>query len=128
MGKKSTYTGASPRDIATDLMDRFITKNDRKKRSHLHQHGQQRMESLPIELQPLKAQLEYYDTNRDRLLFEQKYPCYSVWRNDVIDKSGVYPSSFNTQAKQYRDELRELYQNQTSVREAVNFLKSNGIY
>lgn len=128
MGKKSAYTGASPRDIATDLMDRFITKNDRKKRSHLYQHGQQRMESLPIELQPLKAQLEYYDTNRDRILFERKYPCYSDWRNDVIDKSGVYPSSFNIQAKQYRDELRELYQNQTSVREAVNFLKSNGIY
>ncbi len=128
MGKKSAHTGMSPKDISVNAMDKFISRNDRKRDYELQQPGRRKSDSIPIELWPLKDQIDYYDQNRSAILFMRKYPSYSVWRDAVMDATNVYPSTFITFIYPHRDMMQTMYAKQTPIREAVDRLRSLGVY
>lgn len=128
MGKKSAHTGMSPKDISVNAMDKFIARNDRKKELQVQRVGRYKDDSLPIDIWPLKDQLEYFDQHRDSIRFNQTYPSYSIWRDAVMDASGVYPSTFITFILPHKELMRSMYESQTSVREAVSRIRSVGVY
>jgi hypothetical protein len=128
MGKKSAHTGMSPKDISVNAMDKFISRNDRIREQDFQQLGRYKHEDRPVELWPLRDQLDYYDTNLDAIVYQSKYPSYSIWRDSVMDASKVYPSTFITFIYPHRELMKTMYAEKTSVREAVDRLRTLGVY
>lgn len=128
MGKKSAHTGMSPKDISVNAMDKFISRNDRKREQDFQRLGRYKHEDLAIELWPLEDQIEYHDKNRESIAYQSKYPSYSIWRDSVMDASKVYPSTFITFIYPHRDLMKTMYAAKTSVAEAVDRLRTLGVY
>ena len=128
MGKKAAHTGMSPKDISVNAMDKFISRNDRKREIEFQRLGRYKHESQAIDLWPMQDQIDYYEKNAERLRFQRTYPSYSVWRQAVLDKSGVYPSTFITFTAPHREMMRNMYAAQTSIAEAVDRLRTLGVY
>jgi hypothetical protein len=128
MGKKAAHTGMSPKDISVNAMDKFISRNDRRRNIEFQRLGRYRHEDQPVELWPLTDQINYYEQNSTSIKFKHEYPSYSIWRDAVMDASKVYPSTFTTFITPHRELMRTMYANQTSVREAVDRLRSIGVY
>ena len=64
MSKKSTI-GQSPKDRSIDIMDRFIKKNERRNKHKEHLPGRRKDKDVPIDLWPLKDQMEYWENQTD---------------------------------------------------------------
>ncbi len=128
MGKRSVHTGMSPKDISINAMDKFISRNDRKRDDEFQRLGRYRHEDQPVDLWPLPDQIEHYDRNRASIVFHLDYPSYSVWRDEVMDATRVYPSTFITFITPHRELMKTMYASQTSVREAADRLRNLGVY
>lgn len=128
MGKKSAHTGMSPKDISINAMDKFISRNDRKRDSDFQRLGRYCHEDQPVDIWPLQDQINFYDTNKQRIVFELDYPSYSVWRDQVMDTTGVYPSTFLTFIMPHRELMKTMYATQIPVREAAGQLRNLGVY
>lgn len=128
MGKKAAHTGESPKDRSINLMDKFITRNDRRNKHKEQLPTRRKDPSVPFNLWPLKDQIDHMDNRSEAQVFSDKYPSYSYWYDAVKKASGVYPLTFTDWTSKYRTELRELFDNNTSVRSAVSFLQKRGIY
>ena len=65
MGKKAAHTGMSPKDISVNAMDKFISRNDRKREIEFQRLGRYKHESQAIDLWPMQDQIDYYEKNCD---------------------------------------------------------------
>lgn len=128
MGKKAAHTGESPKDRSINLMDKFITRNERRNKHNEILPARRKDPSVPFNLWPLKDQLDHMTNRTEAELFTEKYPSYSYWYDAVKKASGMYPITFIDCTGKYKTELRELFYKSTSVRSAVSFLQDRGIY
>tara|TARA_R110002167_G_scaffold1174_1_gene4990 strand:+ start:925 stop:1311 length:387 start_codon:yes stop_codon:yes gene_type:complete len=128
MGKKDGYSGESPKDRAVNLMDKFISRNDRRNKHKDVLPARRKSPDVPFNLWPISDQIEYMENRTDAQKFVESYPSYSYWYDAVKKASGVYHITFTDWVGKYKTELRELYDNNTSVKSAVAFLQKQGIY
>ena len=125
MGKRG-YQGDSPKDRATNIMDKFIQRSDRKAAQQEIKPLRRKDPNIPMELWPLKDQIEYWDNRTPEQIFRYKYT-YSSWYNEVLDKSGMYPITFRDCVAKHKSRLQELFNQCTSTREAVSTLQKENI-
>jgi len=128
MGKKDGYSGESPKDRAVNLMDKFISRNDRRNKHKDVLPARRKSPDVPFNLWPISDQIEYMENRTDAQKFVESYPSYSYWYDAIKKASGVYHITFTDNVGKYKTELRELYDNNTSVKDAVAFLQKRGIY
>jgi len=128
MGKKAAHSGQSPKDRSINLMDKFITRNERRNKHKEQLPGRRKDPNVPFDLWPLKDQLEYMDNRTEEQIFDEKYPAYSFWYDSVKNASGVYPLTFTDWVSKYKPELQEMFEKKTPVKLAVTFLQKRGIY
>lgn len=126
MGKRGGYHGESPADKSINAMDKFIRKSERVQQSN--ERSGKKISREDLDRSSLKAQLDYYNNRTDADIFDEKYPAYSYWYDDVRTKSGVHPRTFNEWTVKYKPMLQDMYANKTSARDAVNELRKLGIY
>tara|TARA_Y100000385_G_C12580881_1_gene420414 strand:+ start:27 stop:410 length:384 start_codon:yes stop_codon:yes gene_type:complete len=125
MGKKG-YQGESPKDRATNIMDKFIQRSDRKAAQQETKPLIRKDPNIPMDLWPLKDQLEYWDNRTPKQLFQYKYT-YSSWYDEVLDKSGMYPITFRDCVSKHQSRLQELFNECTSTIETVLTLQKEKI-
>ena len=125
MGKKAAHSGESPKDRSMNLMDKFITKNERRNKHQEMLPGRRKDTNIPFHLWPLKDQIDYIDNRSDAERFDTKYPVYSTWIDKVQSRTGVYPRTFIDLTSKIQPELKDLFNKKTSVRDAVELLKKN---
>ena len=128
MGKKDAISGESPKDRAMNKMEKFITRNERRNKHKDQLPARIKDQSIPIDLWPLKDQLEYYKNRSPLDRFMDKYPSYSEWLAAVQQKSNMYPITFTDFTSKLKPDLLELYATGTSVLHAVSFLQKRGVY
>jgi arginyl-tRNA--protein-N-Asp/Glu arginylyltransferase len=128
MGKKSAHSGESPKDRSINIMDKFITRNTNRERNNPVKTGRRKDPNIPVNLWPLKDQIEYWASRTDADRFDEQYPVYSYWITEVQKKSGVYPTTFTDFTKKLKPHLQEMFENKTSVRDAVSELRKHGVY
>lgn len=128
MGKKAAHTGMSPKDISANAMDKFISRNDRKRQIEFQRLGRYKHEEKPVDLWPLQDQIEWFEENKERVKFDYHYPSYAAWRTEVMDRTGVYPSTFITFTAPHRETMKTMFAKRTSTREAADRLRALGIY
>lgn len=126
MGKRGGYHGESPADKSINAMDKFIRKSERVQQSN--ERSGKKISREDLDRSSLKAQLDYYNNRTDADIFDEKYPAYSYWYDDVRSKSGVHPRTFGEWTVKYKPMLQDMYANKTSVRDTVNELRKLGIY
>ena len=128
MGKKDGYSGESPKDRAVNLMDKFISRNDRRNKHKDVLPARRKSPDVPFNLWPMSDQIEYMENRTEAQLFTEKYPSYSYWYDAVKKASGLYHITFTDWTSKYKTELKELYDNNTPVKSTVTFLQNLGIY
>jgi hypothetical protein len=120
------YQGESPKDRAINIMDKFIQRTDRKNIQQERQTLRRKDPNVPIELWPLKDQIEYWENRTEEQEFFQKYT-YSSWYNEVLTKSGMYSITFRDCVAKHKNRLQELFKQCTSTRDAVSLLQKENI-
>tara|TARA_R110000751_G_scaffold149106_1_gene254002 strand:- start:321 stop:707 length:387 start_codon:yes stop_codon:yes gene_type:complete len=128
MGKKSAHTGESPKDRSVNMMDKFITRNERRNKRQDVLPGRRKDPNVPINLWPLKDQIEYWDSRNDADRFIDKYPSYSYWIKAVQIRTAVHPRTFVDFTLKLKPELEVMYSNKTEIRDTVEYLRKNGVY
>ena len=128
MGKKGAHSGMSPKDISALAMDRFIQRNDRIRSAEERLPGRRKDRNIPVDLWPLKDQIEYWENRTDMDRFLDEFPTYSTWYEHVKRESGVYPATFIDFTKHLGELMRELYAQGLKPRLAVLELRKHGVY
>jgi hypothetical protein len=128
MGKKSAHTGMSPKDRSINIMDKFIAKNANRAKNQPVLSSRRKDPNIPIHMWPLKDQIEYWDSKTLSDWFDDKYPAYSFWIEEVQQESGVHPSFFTDCALKLKPVLTEMFEQKTAVKEAVRELRKHGVY
>jgi hypothetical protein len=128
MGKKSAYSGESAKDRSINLMDRFISKSDNRQKQIPKLPGRRKDPNIPVDLWPLKDQIEYWETRTDTDRFNDVYSAYSTWYDAVKTQSGVYHRTFIEFTSNLKSEMRTMWENKTSPKEAVSLLRKKGVY
>jgi hypothetical protein len=126
MGKRGGYHGESPADRSINAMDKFIRKSERVQQSN--ERNGKKISVEDLERKSLKEQLDYYNNRTEADIFDEKYPAYSYWYDDVKKRSGVHPRTFSDWTAKYRPMLQEMYTKKVPVRDTVSELKKLGIY
>ena len=86
MGKKAAHSGMSPKDRSINLMDKFISRNMNKMKDQPVLPGRRKDASVPVNLWPLKDQIEYWETRTPEDRFDEEYSAYSTWYDEVKRK------------------------------------------
>lgn len=128
MGKKSAHSGMSPKDRSINMMDKFITRNINREKNQTRLPARRKDPNVPIDLWPLKDQLEHLDTMSDADHFDELYSTYSTWYDEVKRRSGVYPATFLDFTKNLKPEMREMWERKTYPKIAVLELRKKGVY
>lgn len=128
MGKKAAHSGESPKDRSINMMDKFITRNDRRRKNHEQLPARRKSPDVPINMWPLKDQIEHANNRTDADRFNDDYPAYSYWISAVQKKSGVYPRTFVDWTLKLKPDLQEMYNEKTSVPDTVEYLRKRGVY
>ena len=128
MGKKSAHSGMSPKDRSINMMDKFITRNINREKNQPRLPARRKDPNVPIDLWPLKDQLEYQDTMSDAERFDELYSTYSTWYDEVKRRSGVYPATFLDFTRNLKPEMREMWERKTLPKTAVLELRKKGVY
>lgn len=128
MGKKGAHSGLSPKDRSTNAMDKFIQRNDRKRQTEERLPGRRKDKNIPIDLWPIKDQIEYYENRTEEERFRDKYHGYSTWYDEVKQLSKVYPTTFITFVAPYKEQMREWFDSCMLPKEAVRRLRKLGVY
>lgn len=128
MGKKAAHSGASPKDRSVNMMDKFITRNEKRNRHKDKLPARRKSPDVPFNLWPLKDQIEYAENRTDADRFDERYPVYSYWIDAVQKKSRVHPRTFIDFTYNMKDDLKEMYSKKTLVRDAVEVLRKRGVY
>ena len=126
MAKKG-YQGESAKDRATNIMDKFIQRNEKRNEQVETKSLFRKDPNIPMELWPLKDQIEYWETMSESNKFDRKYPNYSSWHNEVKIKSGMYPTTFTDVTLPNKKRLQELFNNKVRPSHAIDQLRREGI-
>jgi hypothetical protein len=128
MGRKSAHSGMSPKDRSINLMDKFITKNANRAKDKPVLPGRRKDKDIPLNLWPLKDQIEYWENRTDADRFDEDYSAYSTWYDEVKRKSGVYPQTFLDFTAKLKTEMRTMWENKMVPRAALMELRKLGVY
>lgn len=128
MGKKSAYSGESAKDRSINIMDKFITRNDNKKKSQPKLPGRRKDPNISIDLWPLKDQLEYWQNRTDADRFIEEYHSYSTWYDAVKTQSGVYSRTFIDFTSKLKPQMQEMYAHKMYPKDALYELRKLGVY
>jgi hypothetical protein len=128
MGKKAAHSGESPKDRSVNMMDKFITRNDRRNKHKELLPARRKSPDVPFNLWPLKDQIEYMNNRSSTDWFNDKFPVYSYWIDAVQKKTGVHHRTFVDWTLKLKPDLKEMYDKKTAVRDAVEFLRKQGVY
>jgi len=128
MGRKSAHSGMSPKDRSINLMDKFITKNANRAKDKPVLPGRRKDKDVPLNLWPLKDQIEYWENRTDADRFDEDYSAYSTWYDEVKRKSGVYPQTFLDFTAKLKTEMRTMWENKMVPRTALIELRKLGVY
>jgi len=128
MGKKAAHSGESPKDRSVNMMDKFITRNERRNKHKDLLPARRKSPDVPFNLWPLKDQIEYMNNRTDSDRFQDSYPAYSYWIDAVQKKSGVHPRTFVDWTLKLKPDLQEMYDKKTTVRDTVEYLRKQGVY
>lgn len=128
MGKKSAHSGESPKDRSINLMDKFITKNSNREKNQPRLPGRRKDSSIPVNLWPLKDQIEYWNTRTDADRFDEAYPIYSTWYEEVKQRSGIYHSTFVDFTSKLKDEMKHMFETKVFPKHAILDLRKKGVY
>ena len=128
MGRKSAHSGMSPKDRSINLMDKFITKNANRAKDKPVLPGRRKDKDVPLNLWPLKDQIEYWENRTDADRFDEDYSAYSTWYDEVKRKSGVYPQTFLDFTAKLKTEMHTMWENKMVPRTALIELRKLGVY
>lgn len=128
MGRKSAHSGMSPKDRSINLMDKFIQRNDRRNKDNPILPSIRKDASIPINLWPLKDQIEYWNSRTDTDRFNDVYPTYSYWIDAVEKLTNVHPSYFNDRIIPLKSDLTSMFDTKITPKDAVVSLRKLGIY
>ena len=128
MGKKAAHSGMSPKDRSINMMDKFITRNANREKNQPILPARRKDPNVPIDLWPLKDQLEHHETMSDADRFDELYSAYSTWYDEVKRRSGVYPATFLDFTRNLKPEMREMWERKTLPKTAVLELRKKGVY
>ena len=121
------YQGESATDRATNIMDKFIQRNEQRKERTDSKKEYKKGPDVPFELWSLKDQIDHYNNMNESDWFDHQYPTYSNWLAVVKEKSGMYPITFTDVTAKHKSVLRELFDNKLNPRAAVRQLERRGI-
>jgi len=128
MGKKAAHSGMSPKDRSINMMDKFITRNANREKNQPILPARRKDPNVPIDLWPLKDQLEHRETMSDAQRFDELYSAYSTWYDEVKRRSGVYPATFLDFTRNLKPEMRDMWERKTLPKTAVLELRKKGVY
>ena len=128
MGRKSAHSGMSPKDRSINLMDKFIQRNDRRNKDNPILPSIRKDAAIPINMWPLKDQIEYWNSRTDTDRFNDVYPTYSYWIDAVEKLTNVHPSFFNDGIIRLKPELTAMFNTKITPKDAVVELRKLGIY
>lgn len=128
MGKKAAYSGESAKDRSINLMDKFISRTVNREKNQPKLPSRRKDPSVPIDMWPLKDQLEYWENRTDADRFVERYSAYSVWYDEVKSLSGVYHRTFIDFTSNLKTEMREMWESKTSPKDALSILRKKGVY
>jgi hypothetical protein len=128
MGKKAAHSGMSPKDRSINMMDKFITRNANREKNQPILPARRKDPNVPIDLWPLKDQLEHRETMSDAERFDELYSAYSTWYDEVKRRSGVYPATFLDFTRNLKPEMRDMWERKTLPKTAVLELRKKGVY
>tara|TARA_Y100000592_G_C5363988_1_gene265074 strand:- start:379 stop:774 length:396 start_codon:yes stop_codon:yes gene_type:complete len=128
MSKKATI-GASPKDRSMDIMDKFIRRQEKKDRKKELLPARRKAKDVPIDLWPLKDQIEYWENQTPEQKFQQKYRSYIDWIDKLRDLTGYPDTSFNDMVSPSSHKLRlqELFSKHVFPKDAYSILQKEGI-
>ena len=119
MGRKSAHSGMSPKDRSINLMDKFIQRNDRRNKDNPILPSIRKDAAIPINMWPLKDQIEYWNSRTDTDRFNDVYPTYSYWIDAVEKLTNVHPSFFNDRIIPLKPELTAMFNTKITPKDAV---------
>tara|TARA_R100000656_G_scaffold66748_1_gene50627 strand:- start:10 stop:399 length:390 start_codon:yes stop_codon:yes gene_type:complete len=126
MGRKG-YQGESPADRSINLMDKFIRRNEKKQSLEKIFPGRRKDKNIPMDLWPLKDQIEYWDSLTPADWFDRKYPSYIDWLDELQSISAQYPTTFTDQISGHKDRIQEVFNKKIKPRKALDILRKEGI-
>ena len=128
MSKKATI-GDSPKDRSMDIMDKFIKRQEKKDRHKELLPARRKAKDVPIDLWPLKDQIEYWENQTPKQKFDRKYKSYIDWIDTLRDLTGYPDSSFNDMVspKNHKLRLQELFSQHILPKDAYGILQKEGI-
>jgi len=109
-------------------MDKFIARNERRNKHKELLPARRKDPDVPINLWPLKDQLEYYANRTPQDKFREKYVRYTDWLNEVQQATGVYPSTFIDYMGKLDDVIKGLYDTCIYPKAAARALEKHGVY
>ena len=128
MGRKSAHTGESPKDRSINIMDKFIARSNKKDAHKTLLPARRKDPNVPMELWPLKDQIEYWENRTDADRFNDKFTSYSTWYSDVRTQSGIYRETFMDYTSKLTVELHEMFNKKLFPKQAVLELRKLGVY
>jgi hypothetical protein len=128
MGKKDGYTGESPKDRSTNIIDKFITRNANKVKHLPVLPGRRKDINIPIHMWPLKDQLDYWENMTASQLFDRTYKTYAVWYEELNEISGVYHQTFIDFTTKLKDDMHLMFANKMLPKAAMYELRKKGVY
>ena len=126
MSKKATI-GASPKDRSMDIMDKFIRRQERKDRHKEILPARRKAKDVPMDLWPLKDQLEYWENQTEHQKFDMKYSNYIDWFDKLKELTGYPDSTILDMVSGNLDRIRELYAEKILPKESLQILRKEGI-
>ena len=126
MSKKATI-GQAPKDRSMHIIDKFIQRSERKEKYKERLPARRKAKDVPIDLWPLKDQIEYWENQTPKQKFDRKYRNYIDWLDTLEEISGQYHSTFLDQISDHKDRLHELFNNKVLPKDSLELLRKEGI-
>ena len=128
MGKKSAHTGISPKDRSAILMDKFISRNANRMKDQPKLPARRKDPNVPLDLWPLKDQIEYWEARTESDRFDEQYAAYSTWYQEVKSNSGVYPQTFVDFTAKLKPNMIAMWENKMFPKQAIRELRKLGVF
>ena len=99
-------------------------KNERRNKHKEHLPGRRKDKDVPIDLWPLKDQMEYWENQTDEQKFDRKYGSYIDWLDTIKNITGYPDRSFMDMISPviHKERLREVYSLKILPKEAYQML------
>jgi hypothetical protein len=128
MSKKATI-GDSPKDRSMDIIDKFIKREEKRNKHKEILPARRKSKDVPIDLWPLKDQIDYWENQTPEQKFDRKYHSYIDWMDTLKELTGYPDSSFNDMISpnSHKERLKELFSKKILPKESYSILQKEGI-